>query len=223
MKAKTLLLGVAIFAAGLTLSTAQTVYSINAVGYVNVSLCNGYNLIANPVNGTNNNVNTIMPFAPDGSIILRWNCAGQTFFQAETYFGGTWFDGQFNVSTTVVNPGEGFFFQNNSGAGTTLTFVGEVPQGNLTNRICANYSFISSQVPQSGPMPGLNFPATDGMTLNKWNCAAQSYDQAYTFFGGQWYDNNFNPSDPVLMVGEACLITNPGGPLTWSRTFSVNN
>ena len=223
MKAKTLLLGAAVFAAAITASFGQTVYSVNAVGYVNLTLCSGYNLICNPVNGTNNNLNTIMPIAPDGTVILRWNCAAQSFFQAETYFGGLWYNSDFVVTSTAIPPGEGFFLQNNSGASATFTFVGEVPQGRLTNQICGNYGFYGSQVPQSGPLPALGFPAVDGMTYNRWNCASQSYEQAYTFFGGSWYDSGFNPSDPVPAVGEAFLVTNPGAPLYWTRTFSVNN
>jgi len=223
MRTKTLLLSAAVFAAGIAVSTAQSVYSINAVGYVNLTVANGYNLIANPLNGTNNSINTVMPTAPDGSSVLRWNNQAQTFYQAETYLGGTWFDGNFNVSTTVINPGEGFFFQNNSGASATLTFVGEVPQGNLTNRVSANYGFYSSQVPQSGTLTSLGFPGQDGMTYNGWNAASQGYNQAYTYLGGTWFDNNFNPADPVPAVGEAFLITNPGGAVNWTRTFSVNN
>jgi hypothetical protein len=223
MRTKTILLSAAVFAAGLAASVAQSVYSINAVGYVNLTILNGYNLIANPLNGTNNQISTIMPTVPDGSAALRWNNSSQGFYQQETYLGGVWYDGNFNVSTTVINPGEGFFFQNNSGSSATLTFVGEVPQGSLTNRVGANYGFYSSQVPQSGTLTSLGFPAQDGMSYNAWNSAAQGYNQAYTFLGGQWYDGNFNPGEPVPAVGEGFLITNPGNAVDWTRTFSVNN
>jgi hypothetical protein len=223
MRTKTLLFSAAVLAAGMAASMAQSVYSINAVGYVNLTIQNGYNLIANPLNGTNNSINTIMPIAPDGSVVLRWNGNAQAFHQAETHFTGVWYDGAFNPSTTVINPGEGFFFQNNSGAAATLTFVGEVPQGNLTNRVTSAYGFYSSQVPQSGTLTSLGFPGQDGMTYNGWNAAGQGYNQAYTFFAGAWYDPGFNPADPVPAVGEAFLITNPGGAVDWTRTFSVNN
>jgi hypothetical protein len=223
MRTKTLLLSAAVLAAGLAVSTAQSVYSINAVGYVNLTVVNGYNLIANPLNGTNNSINTVIPTAPDGSKVLRWNGASQGFAAAETYFSGTWFNGDFEVSTTAINPGEGFFFQNNSGASATLTFVGEVPQGNLTNRVTANYGFYSSQVPQSGTLTSLGFPGQNGMTYSGWNAAGQGYSGAYTYFNGQWFDPDFTPADPVPAVGEAFLISNPAGPVNWTRTFSVNN
>jgi hypothetical protein len=223
MRTKTLLLSAAVFTAGIVASTAQSVYSINAVGYVNITVVNGYSLIANPLNGTNNVISTIMPTVPEASVVLRWNNAAQTFFQADTYLGGVWYDGDFNPSGTVLNPGQGFFFQNNSGSSATLTFVGEVPQGSLTNQIGANYGFYSSQVPQSGTLTQLGFPGQDGMSYNAWNAGGQTYGQAYTYLGGQWYDGNFNPGDPSPAVGESFLIFNPGAAVNWTRTFSVNN
>lgn len=224
MRTKTILLSAAVLAAGIAASMAQSVYSINAVGYVNLTILSGYNLISNPLNGTNNSINTIMPTCPDGSVVLRWNNASQGFYQAETYLGGVWYDSTFvNPSTTVINPGEGFFFQNN-GSSATLTFVGEVPQGNLTNRVSANYGFLASQVPQSGTLTSLGFPGQDGMTYNGWNAGSQGYNQAYTFLGGLWYEPGFaNAADPVPAVGEGFLITNPGSAVNWTRTFSVNN
>ena len=71
MRTKTLLLSAAVLAAGLAASTAQSVFSVNAVGYVNKTLAPGYNLIANPLNGTNNLLSTIIPTAPDGSAVIK--------------------------------------------------------------------------------------------------------------------------------------------------------
>ena len=131
-------------------------------------------------------------------------------------------DAAFEPSTTTLNPGEGFFFQNNSGGNITLTFVGEVPQGSLTNRIGANYGFYSSIVPQSAGLTALSFPGQDGMTYNGWDAVNQTYAQAYSFFSGAWFDPGFQTVDPVPAVGEGFLITNPGGAVNWARTFSVN-
>jgi hypothetical protein len=198
------------------------VYSVNAVGYVNKTVQSGYNLIANPLNGTNNLLSTIIPTAPDGSAVIKWDAVAQQFAQADSYLAGTWYDASFNPSTTVINPGEAFFFQNNSGAAATLTFVGEVPQGSLTNRIGANYGFYSSIVPQSAGLTALGFPGQDGMAYNGWDVAAQQYAQAYSYLAGSWYDPSFNPADPAPAVAEGFLITNPGGAVLWTRTFSVN-
>jgi hypothetical protein len=224
MRTKTLLLTAAAIAAGVFSSQAQTaVFSQNAVGYVNVTVRPGYNLIANPLNGTNNLLSTVIPTAPDGSTVFKWNNGAQQFAQADTFLGGAWLDSGFNPSTTVVNPGEGIFFQNNSGANATITFVGEVPQGNLTNNILANFGFYSSIVPQSAGLSTIGFPGVDGMTYNAWDVVNQQYAQALTFLGGQWLDGSFNPADPTPAVAEGFLISNPGSAVAWARTFSVNN
>ena len=47
MRTKTLLLTAALAAAGVVSSMAQ-VYSVNSVGYVNLTLPNGFSMIANP-------------------------------------------------------------------------------------------------------------------------------------------------------------------------------
>jgi hypothetical protein len=217
-----ILLSAALLAAGLATSVAQQVYSVNAVGYVNVTLATGYNLLANPLNGTNNNVSTIIPTAPDGSSLFKWNGAAQQFAQADTYFTGlAWVDGDTNPSTNTISPGEGFFIQ--VSGPSTITFVGEVPQGSLTNKLTSNFGFYGSQVPQTGTLTALGFPGVEGMSYNGWNKVAQGYAQAYLYSGGFWFDPNGDPNDPVLEVANAFLLTNPGGPLDWTRAFSVNN
>lgn len=218
-------------AAGLAASTAQSVYSVNAVGYVNVTVTPGYNLIANPLNGTNNNINTIIPTAPDDTTAFKWDNAQQQFGGAATYAGGLgWLDSSFNPSTLTLAPGEGFFIRNVSGSPFTVTFVGEVPQGNLTNNIQPNYGFYASIVPQSAGLSTIGFPQVTDMQYTVWNPAAQQYGATYTYIGVQpgypsgWADAGFNPVDPTPAVGEGFLIKNPSSTTTypWGRTFSVN-
>jgi len=86
MRTKTLLLTAAVLAAGLGASMAQSVFSVNAVGYVNVPLLHGYNLISNPLNGTNNLISTVIPSAPDSSILYHFNSASQTYFGSDTFY-----------------------------------------------------------------------------------------------------------------------------------------
>jgi hypothetical protein len=230
MRTKTLLLAAAALAVGIGASTAQTVYSVNAVGYVNIGLLNGFNLIANPLNGTNNNINTIMPVALADSVLLRWDPATQGFAPADVYFDvgdpavNGWYFGD-SKSTTVINPGEGFFIS--SPASTTLTFVGEVPQGNLTNQIPANFSFKSSVVPQSVGIVSVGFPGVADMLYFTWNAASQGYNPALQYFDvGDPAVNGFymgdTKVDPTPAVGQGFLVYNPGPQLSWGRTFSVN-
>jgi len=204
-------------------SSLAQVYSVNAVGYVNLTIVPGYNLIANPLNGTNNLLSTIIPTAPDGTSAFGWNNASQQFGAADTFLAGAWLDGSFNPSTTVFNPGQAFFIQNNSGAAATITFVGDVPQGGVTNNIGANYGFYSSIVPQSATLSALSFPGVDGMSYQGWDLVTQQYGQSYSYLAGVWYDGGFNAVEPVPKVGEGFLILNPGAAVAWGRTFSVNN
>jgi hypothetical protein len=223
MRTKAILLSAAVIAAGIATSAAQSVYSVNAVGYVNLTLKNGYNLIGNPLNSTNNNnINAVLPNAPDFSVLLTWNGGAQQFNQADLAFGGTWFDLANQPSQTRLNPGDAFFFQNQSGGDVTITFVGEVPQGSLSNHIGANFGFYSSQVPQAGTLTALAFPGTDFMSFNAWNPTNQVFNQAYLYFGG-WFNPANQPQDPVVGVAEGFLISNPNAPIGWTRTFSVNN
>ena len=220
-----ILLSAALVAAGIAAADAQQVYSVNAVGYVNVTISPAYNLLANPLNGTNNVIGTIIPTAPDGTLVLTWNSTTHDFNQADQYFTGAgWLDGDGNPSGTQLVPGKAFFLQNNSGANSTLTFVGEVPQGSLTNVITPSYGFYGSQVPQSAGLTALGFPGVEGMLYNGWNKAIQDYAQAYQYTAGLWFDPDGNPNDPVPGVAEGFLITNPSlTPVNWTRNFSVNN
>jgi len=236
MRTKTLLLTAAVFAAGLAASMAQ-VYSVNSVGYVNVPVVKQYNLVSNPLNGTNNNVNTVIPVAADGSIVLQWNPASQSFANSTTYFDvgdpaiNGWYNGE-DRSTMTLPPGQAFFlFNPASGTITNLTFVGEVPQGtNLTVSVAYKYGFYSSIVPQAAPLSALNFPVRDGMTYDIWNATAQGYTGHITYYDvgdplvNGWYDGADNKYDPAVAVGGGVLIFNPhvGGD-SWVRSFNVNN
>jgi hypothetical protein len=223
MRTKTLLLSAAVLAAGLSASMAQSVFSVNAVGYVNVPLVAGYQIIANPLNNSNNTLSAILPLVADGTTIYKFNSASQTYANASTFF----FDpdtqtGLWQPDTTLA-PGEGAFCQ--SVAAQTLTFVGEVPQGNLTNSIPVNYSIRSSIVPQTGGLSSqLGYPGQDGDTVYFFNPATQRYGNALTFFfdpdtqTGVWA-----PSEPTPAVGQGFFLQNVGGTArNWTRTFSVN-
>ena len=59
MKTKALILAGLVSLAGVVASQAQTVYSVNAVGYVNLSLQPGFAMICNPLQGADNKVSTL--------------------------------------------------------------------------------------------------------------------------------------------------------------------
>jgi hypothetical protein len=211
MRTKALLLTAAVMTAGLAASVAQSVYSVNAVGYVNLNLPANFSLISNPLNGTNNNLSTILPVVPDGSQVLTWDAANQRFNDANLYFGGFGW-----VPDGTLNPGQGAFLFVPSA--TTVTFVGEVPQGNLTNNIPVNFGLLAHMVPQSIGLEAANLVSTDGDQVLFWDRANQRFEDAFLYFGGfGWV-----PSDPVPDVAEGFFYFNAGAARTWGRTFSVN-
>jgi len=205
MRTKTLLLGAAVAVAGISASQAQ-VYSVNAVGYVNVNIPIGFSMIANPLNTTNNTIGSLLTTVPNFANFLRWNGTG---FDTATFIFGSWDQPQY-----TLNPGEGGFL--NVDTAFTLTWVGDVMQGNLTNSIPAGFSVKASQVPQQGGVTSALGLTSLGVfdNLLKWN--GNGYD-TYTFLpGGTW-----DPSEPIIKVGEAFFL-NAGGSTSWNRSFSVN-
>lgn len=205
MRTKALLLVAAVGAAGIASSMAQTVYSVNVVGFVNMDLPAGFALISNPLQATNNNLATILPVVPDFSTAAKWDPATQQFADSATYIGGWDLDPE-------IMPGEGFFV--NLSEAATLTFVGEVRQGELSTTLVPGFNMVGSQVPQEGGLTSvLGFNPEDFDTAATWNTATQQYNDSATYIGG-W------DAEPVLAVGEGVVI-NRSSPGAWTRTFNV--
>jgi hypothetical protein len=215
MRTKTLILTAAVMAAGVASSMAQ-VYSVNAVGYVNKTIPGGNKLalISNPLNAADNSIGALFKGVPAGTQVYKYD---GTKFVIATYDD---IDNAFlpaDAAATKVNPGEGVFVRNTSGSDLTVTFVGEVPQGNLSNPIPAGLSIRSSQVPQAGPVTTLGFPGAAGDQIFKFVPAKQGYDT----FSFDDIDNAWLPSVPTLDVGEAVFVRK-NAAANWTRTFSVN-
>ena len=211
------LLCVAALAASLASSMAQNVYSLNVVGYYNVTIpAGGLYMIANQLNTTNNSLGGVIPAPADGSQFYKYVGGYHTY----TYDGiaGAWDD-----PTVTLNPGEGGFFKDNSGAGQVLTFVGEVLQntspGLVTPVPAGILVAVSSQVPQQGTLTGdLKLPPDDG-------------DQAYVFNAGGFHTSTYDaiagdwdtPGGPIINVGQSFFYKKVTGALStsWVRSFTV--
>jgi hypothetical protein len=206
MRTKTLLLSAAVGAASLVAASAQTVYSVNSVGYVNVTLPAGFSLIANPLDAGDNALSNVFGDSlAIGSTVFKWD-NGTSQYTSSTYL-GVW------SPDLELAPGEGAFI--NVGAETQVTFVGEVLQGDLTNPIPAGFSLQASQVPQEDTLDNLNFPAAVGDTVYFWDNGTSQYTS--TTYLGVW-----SPSDPTPKVAEGFFVST-GAAKDWTRTFSVNN
>jgi hypothetical protein len=243
MRTKALLLAAAVFAVGAGTSMAQ-VYSANAVGYVNLTLQAGFNLISNPLDNTNNGIDNLLAAAlPANSRVYRFDPT-----QAQPYTVATRLNlnpPRFNTNI-VFEPGAGFFVFVNGANPVNVTFVGEVQQGNLVNPLLTgNFQIKGSQVPQALPIGRPN-PTNALGTLNY---PAQTNDVVYLFqntgvpattgyrtaqfrrigpnflWTGQNIDQTTAGGDgPIIPVAAGFFLfrstTATSGD--WTRTFSVN-
>jgi hypothetical protein len=191
-------------------SAMAQVYSVNAVGYVNTALKPGFNLIANPLDAGagNNTVSKLLAGVPDGTAVYTYSPTGG--YVVNTLDLGEWA----NPDATLV-PGQGFFAR--VGAETTVTFVGEVPQGTLSTPLAAGFNLVASQVPQAGLIStDLKLTVADGDQVYKFDATTQGYSVT-TFDLGEW-----DPAEPSVGVGEGVWVRK-GAAGSWDRTFSVNN
>ena len=147
MRTKTLLLAVAALAAGVISSEAQNVYSQNVVGYINVPLPAGQQvLVCNPLDDGTNTVTSLGSQLANKSQIQVWNGTGYT---GTSKGGGVWTSP--NLSIPV---GTGFFIK--SQTTITNTFVGNVvaPSGgtSTTNFPAGTLVLVGEQIPYGGDL-----------------------------------------------------------------------
>jgi hypothetical protein len=206
MRTKTLLLTAIVGALGFTAAQAQ-VYSVNAVGYVNKSIPSGFSIVANPLNNGDNKVSTVFGANPGPLTVYRFGDAGFSISSYDTDF-EEW------SSDDVINPGEGFFV-NNGGDASTVTFVGEVPQGALSNSLPAGFSIRSSQVPQAGKLQtDLGFPVDEAVTVYQFGANGYSISS---------FDADFEEwdSEPTVGVAEGFWVLRQSAT-NWTREFSTS-
>jgi hypothetical protein len=224
MRTKTLLLTAALGIASAATSMAQAVYSVNAVGYINLTLKPGFNLVANQLNATGNNrLDTVLPAAPLETQVLKF---ANNNYTSDISDGASWLDaGTGNPSTTAVNPGDGFFYFNPGASDVTATLVGEVPQGDVGFSMGPGFSLVSSKVPQDISLTAANgFPQVLEAQYLTFNAMTQNYNTALINDGSAWLDSSTgDPADARPTVGQGFFIFNPGTtPMVWTRSFSVN-
>src|SRR3954463_7497868 len=133
MRTKALLLAAAFAAAGVATSMAQ-VYSVNAVGYVNLTLTPGFTMVSNPLNAADNKIETLFSNfqggVRDGTTVYQFVNGN---FKIANYLEafGSW-SGDAVGQTTLPGEGVFVFLPGPTVAGEApnkvLTFVGEVPQ-----------------------------------------------------------------------------------------------
>jgi hypothetical protein len=203
------------------------------IGYVNVTITNGYNFLANPLDVPPDNLITnVLPSAPLGSIAFLWDVPNQMFVAVGVFDEwnegepGVWFTPDYSdYCRTPLPPGLGFVLY--SPTALTNTFVGEVLQGWQTNFVAGNnrLSLLGSKIPQTGMLTGeLGFPGIAGADAQLFIVGSQAYSEACTYFPGcGWYDPGgvATTNGPVLEVARSFFVRNPGPDDYWIRDFNV--
>jgi hypothetical protein len=218
MKAKTLLIAAAALAAGVMHSQAQ-VYSQNIVGYINVPLSTGYNLIANQLDsdgtGTNNNITaTVGTNWPTGTAIQYWNPSTASFATTK-FLGGKWTANN-QLITNSMNPGSGFFMQ--VSAPTNVTFVGNVITGTNSYPLIAGYQIVAPSGPVSGTIDTTNgYVPSVGDIISVWNNSSSSFVAHKRLNATTWGGTG---GDPQLTVGQAVFL-DPTSAKIWTQILNV--
>jgi hypothetical protein len=210
MRTKTLITSAVLGMAGAAALQAQ-VYSVNAVGYINVEVVPGFNLIANQLNASDNTIPSLLAGVPEGTSVYKFDPASG--YSIYTLDFGDWGAG----NTVELTPGDGFWIRNPGAEPFVVTFVGEVPQGTLNVDLVEGFNLVSSMVPQAGAVTtDLGLPADEGNAVYVFSPETGYGISAVDF--GAW-----SPSEPTVGVGEGFWVRVAAGNAgTWTRDFSVN-
>jgi hypothetical protein len=237
MRTKVLALSALVGALGAASAIAQTnVYSINAVGYINLTLAPGFNMIACQLQTTNNTIGSLLNNASgiyDNCVVYKYNAANATYgTDLGDSSGSSYANGWDANGTITMNPGEAVWFKNAATSNLTATFVGTVPQGTNTVPIQVGFQMISSPVPFSGDlvtnMQLTNY--TDKTVVFVWNNPAtgQPHGGYSTYLvdlsgGSQGYKSQWDDPDPAVNVGQGFWYKSGAGTQTpWVQVFSIN-
>jgi hypothetical protein len=211
MRTKVLLCAAAL-AASLASSMAQNVYSLNVVGYYNMPVAaNTLVMMANQLNTTNNTIANLIPGGPPNALLYKF-AGGYTGYQFDDVDLVWKPDGN-----ATLNPGEACFYK--SPVATTLTFVGDVLQGSLTNTLpIGTLAMRSSLVPQQGLI------STDLGVPGEANDLAYLFAGGYTGYQFDDVDLVWKPSQPTINVGQGFFYKKAATSVSssWVRNFTVN-
>jgi hypothetical protein len=228
MRTKTLILSALLGALGSVSVNAQNVYSLNAVGYINVTLYPGYNMVSCPLWATDPSG------ATDNTLSnLFVNTNGQ--WRTWQFYG--WNGNYINDSgtktgftaggTQTINPGQAIWVENPSNVVYSNIFVGTVPTGLTTNVLSPGFNLIGSVVPASGDI-------VTNSIMNFTNAVKK--DQVYVYYPSTMVYSNYaatgNPAtwnstgDPILpAVGGGLWYfngTTTGVTNYWVENYTVN-
>lgn len=171
---------------------SQTRYSWNAVGYVDVRLVAGSNLIANPLYAGDNSIANVLRGLPSGSYYLPF-VPNVGFTPTNSFHESTgWTDPTMPLRLTRG----GFLWLPEA---RTVSFTGE-PWPAATEPWPSGFT-VSGVLP-SGPFIPMDF------SVLRWDPVRQRWaDDTIVIYDPEW---GWIPEPPVLHAAEAAMIFNPG-------------
>ena len=206
MRTKTLLLSAVLSAACVATATAQ-VYSVNVVGYTAVTVPTGFSMICNPLSSGGNTLNEVLTNGVGfGDTIYFFNPTTGAFNSAR-FLGSSW------TPNSTFAPGTGAFYSTTSATGRTITFVGAFNTGAQSGvALAAGFQIIGSQLPLSGALTTMGFPAVSGDTVYTYNGTGYTSSR---FLGTAWV-----PAAPSVNLAQSFWLNRTGAAGTWTQTFS---
>jgi len=214
---------------------AQTnVYSLNAVGYINVTIAPGFNIISCPlITSPDNTVGTVLNNsngALTGDVVYFWNPASAAYTSDSARAIGTAKGQTTNASgwvsgTNLASPGVGFWFDSAATSNTTLTFVGTVPSGSITNTLVAGFNLVGSVVPMSGDLCSNSISALTnfniGDNIYTYNIATAAYSEFTSVVAGSKASSPNTYHSNWTVAGDP-TVTNVGQGFWYDATAAVN-
>jgi hypothetical protein len=240
----------AALAAGVISSQAQTVYSQNVVGYVNVSIPAGkLQMVANQLDTGSNTLDNVFQgtgLVSGSTVVLEWTGAGYnqyTYLNCSASPVSPCVAGFYNLnnvevgSTNYLQPGQGIFIHNEAASTITIPTVGQVVQGTNDYTIATGLNIYSIPQPLAGtPLDAanVNFPVVSGSTVYlQWtgsgynqytylNCSASpvSPGQAGFYSLANVYEDT-NPAAWPPAGGSFFIHNEAGKSMTWTNVFEV--
>jgi len=183
--------------------------SANVIGYASTTVPPGFSMIASPFSN-GGTVEELLAGWPDGTTLSRFDT--RLFRMNENAVA----HGKWRHPAERLQPGEGAILFNPSNDYKSLSFVGEVEQGDLSAPIPAGFSIRSSQVPRFGQLQeDLRFPIAEGDVVHLFDRDRQGY-VLYPFENGKWQNGS-----PVVSLCEAFWIAKTDAA-NWRQNIEIS-
>jgi hypothetical protein len=228
MRTKAMLLSALVGTIGAVSAMAQTnVYSLNAVGYINITAYPGFNMISCPlIASPDNTLNTLLPNT--NGQYRRWQVwsfspTASPQYGEEIGTAAAWING----GAETISPGAAVWLYNPSNVSYTVTFVGTVPTGPSSVTLYpTSFNMVSSYEPASGDMVTNSLMTfSNGVKRDQawvYNAVTAAYSEYIA--SGNNLATNWPLGDPVIpTVGGGVFYYNAQATNNyWLENYSVS-